>query len=233
MTYEFEGKTEKDAIEKAMQELGLERDSFDVEILEAQRGGLFKKGYVKIRLHTGDEPERKKTGGYEERSPRGREDAASDEPPDEAFEAKMIEFIGTILNRMNCQGRIRVERREKKKTGFTIDSTDSGIIIGKKGKTLDSLQLLATVYAAKINNAELKIVVDCEKYRLHHEESLVRLAYSVASKVRNTRHSILLEPMNPYDRRLVHSIIGETGDIETNSEGEGLYKQIRVSYRGR
>jgi spoIIIJ-associated protein len=232
MTYEFEGKTEKDAIEKAMQELGLERDSFDVEILEAQRGGLFKKGYVKIRLHTDEEPERKKTGSNEERIPRRRESAAPEEPADKEFESKVIDFVTVILERMNCEGTVHVERREKIKTGFTIDSKDSAIIIGKKGKTLDALQLLTTLYATKIYSAERKISLDCEKYRLHHEETLVRLAYSVAAKVRSTRHSILLEPMNPYDRRLVHSVIAETGDVETNSEGEGLYKQIRVSYRG-
>jgi spoIIIJ-associated protein len=232
MTYEFEGKTEKDAIEKAMQELGLERDSFDVEILEAQRGGLFKKGYVKIRLHTGDEPEQKKPSSYGERPPRRREEPISEEPADEEFEAKLAEFVMTMLHKMDCDGKIHAERREKKKISFTVDSKDSAIIIGKKGKTLDALQLLATLYAGKINKAEPKIILDCEKYRLHHEESLVRLAYSVASKVRSTRHSILLEPMNPYDRRLVHSVISESGDVETNSEGEGLYKQIRVSYRG-
>jgi spoIIIJ-associated protein len=232
MTYEFEGKTEKDAIEKAMRELGLERDSFDVEILEAQRGGLFKKGYVKIRLHTDDAPEQKKGSGYGERPPRRQEEPVFDEPADEEFEAKMTEFIMTIIRKLDCDGKIRVERREKKKIVFAVDSKDSAIIIGKKGKTLDALQLLTTLYATKINKSEPKIILDCERYRLHHDESLVRMAWSVAAKVRSTKHSILLEPMNPYDRRLVHSVIAETGDIETNSEGEGLYKQIRVSYRG-
>jgi spoIIIJ-associated protein len=233
MTYDFEGKTEKDAIEKAMQELGLDRDSFDVEILEAQRGGLFKKGFVRIRLHTDNASERPKDIGYNGKKARVRQASEPAEPADEKFESAMIEFIAAILEKMGCDGKVRVDRREKKKVTFTVDTKSSAIVIGKKGKNLDALQLIANLYSVKLARNNPRVILDCEHYRLHHEESLIRLAYSVAAKVRNTRQSILLEPMNPYDRRLVHSTIGESGDIETNSEGEGLYKQIRVSYRGK
>jgi spoIIIJ-associated protein len=257
MTDEFEGKTEKDAIERARMEFGLERDCFDVEILEAQRGGIFKKGYVKVMIHTDDATQGYGNDEYSsgDRSRNGERNGGrrhdnhndrrrgggqyadmqsdmGDEPADAEFESKLIEFISTVLAKMDCQGKVRVVRREKRKITLTIDSADSAIIIGKKGKNLDALQLLLNLFAAKIQSNDSKIILDCENYRLHHEESLVRLAYSVAAKVRNTRQSILLEPMNPHDRRLVHSAIGESGDIETNSEGEGLFKQIRVSYRG-
>jgi spoIIIJ-associated protein len=226
MIREFEGKTEKEAIEKAMQELDADRDSFDVEIVESQKGGLFKKRYVKIRIHTEDSLD-----SIEEpipRSPTQAEPAA----PDNEFEGKIAEFVTLTLQKMDCTGKINVERREKHKVVLAIDSPDSPIIIGKKGKTLDALQLLANLYAARMRHNDPKIILDCEKYRLHHEEALIRLAYSVASKVRSTGESVLLEPMNPYDRRLIHSTIGEADDIETQSEGDGLYKQIRVTYRG-
>jgi spoIIIJ-associated protein len=233
MTYEFEGKTEKDAIGKAMRELGLDRDSFDVEILEAQRGGLFKKGYVRISLHTNDPGEQPKDIDYNGKKIKVRQEPESGEPADEEFESTLIEFVTTLLKKMDCDGKVSVERREKKKTTFLVDTKNSAIVIGKKGRNLDSLQLIANLYAIKLSRSNPKVILDCENYRLHHEESLIRLAYSVASRVRGNKQSILLEPMNPYDRKLIHSTIGESGDVETNSEGEGLFKQIRVSYRGK
>ncbi|MDR3301661.1 MAG: protein jag [Spirochaetaceae bacterium] len=234
MKYEFEGKTEKEAIEKAMQELGLDRDSFDVEILEAQRGGFFKKGYVRICLHTSDTGNKSGDIDYNSpRKPRVRREPESEEPAEVEFESATIEFITTLLKKMGCDCTVSVERREKKKTTFVVETNNSAIVIGKKGKNLDAIQLIANLHSIKLNRSDPKIILDCENYRLHHEESLIRLAYSVAAKVRNTKQSMLLEPMNPYDRKLIHATIGESGDVETNSEGEGLFKQIRVSYRGK
>ena len=74
--------------------------------------------------------------------------------------------------------------------------------------------------------------MDIENYRIRREESLVRLAYTTADKVRMNRGSLLLEPMNPFERRLIHTTLNEIGDVETKSEGEGLYKQVRVFYKG-
>ena len=76
------------------------------------------------------------------------------------------------------------------------------------------------------------MILDSENYRIRREESLVRLAYTVADRVRENRGSILLEPMNPFDRRLIHTTLNDIADVETKSEGEGLYKQVRVFYRG-
>ena len=105
-------------------------------------------------------------------------------------------------------------------------------MIGRKGKTLDALQLLANVYAGRLDNPDTKIVLDTENYRIRREESLVRLAYTTADRVRTSRSSVLLEPMNPFERRLIHTTLNDIGDIETKSEGEGLYKQVRVLYKG-
>jgi spoIIIJ-associated protein len=78
----------------------------------------------------------------------------------------------------------------------------------------------------------MRVILDSENYRIRREESLVRLAYSVADKVRESRSSILLEPMNPFERRLIHTTLNDISDVETKSEGEGLYKQVRVFYKG-
>jgi spoIIIJ-associated protein len=244
MTYEFEGRTEKEAIDRAAEELGLERDSFDVEILETQKSGLFKKGFVKIKVYT-DKPvtlnPKKKAGDSVEYSHNDEESfqqesysqpVFGDPEPKNDFEKGLIAFTEGLLEHMNYPGKVSVQFREERKIGLKIDSEFSSILIGKKGKNLDAIQLLANIYAAKNGDDHIRVILDSENYRIRREESLVRLAYTVADKVRETRGSILLEPMNPFDRRLVHTTLNDISDIETKSEGEGLYKQVRVFYRG-
>jgi spoIIIJ-associated protein len=248
MEYEFEGRTEKEAIDNAAKELGLEKDDFDVEILETQKNGLFKKGFVKIRVHTGNTTFPRNTfqgnafqgnessKGKEETDARqrtGGSKAIFGEPvPQNEFEEKMAEFTTGIIERMGYPGKVTILFREKHKIGIKIDSEHSSILIGKKGKNLDALQLLLNIYAGRLGREDMRVILDTENYRIRREESLVRLAYSVAEKVRESRDSILLEPMNPFDRWLIHTTLNDINDVETKSEGEGLYKQVRVFYRG-
>jgi spoIIIJ-associated protein len=227
MTYEYEGRTEKEAIEKAVEELGMEQDSFDVEILESQKQGLFKKGMVRIRVHFNEE-------AYAPPSDDVLKDGFVSKVKREAkdtFEQQVIDFVEGVISHMGYRGVVSVQFRESHKLGLRIDSPDSSILIGKKGKNLDALQLITNLYASP-QRKNLLVILDSENYRLRREESLVRMAYSVADKVRETRQSILLEPMNPYDRRLIHTTISDIADLETKSEGEGTFKQVRVSFRG-
>jgi spoIIIJ-associated protein len=237
MVYEFEGRTEKEAIDRAAVELGLEKDGFDVEILETQRSGLFKKGYVKIQVHTDEvtnltgREERKQPAADRPAETRPRRDVQAAGTQD-GFEQKMTAFLSGLLERMGYDGTVSVLYREERKLGLKIESEHSSILIGKKGKNLDALQLLANIYAGRQGREDMRVILDSENYRLRREESLVRLAYTVADKVRENRGSILLEPMNPFDRRLIHTTLNDISDVETKSEGEGLYKQVRVFYRG-
>jgi spoIIIJ-associated protein len=232
MVYEFEGRTEKEAIDRAAKELGLEKDGFDVEILETQKNGLFKKGFVKIQIHT-DMPVQESPGA--EASAREgyySQPVFGDPEPKDEFEQKLLEFVLGLISRMGYEGKVSVQFREERKIGIKIDSEHSSILIGKKGKNLDALQLLANIYAGKLGREDLRVILDSENYRIRREESLVRLAYTVADRVRENRSSILLEPMNPFDRRLIHTTLNDISDVETKSEGDGLYKQVRVYYRG-
>ena len=122
--------------------------------------------------------------------------------------------------------------REEKKIELRLESSSSAVIIGKKGRNLDALQLLTNVYAGKLGRSDERIILDIENYRIRREESLVRLAYTTADRVRTSRNSFLLDPMNPFERRIVHTTLNDIGDIETKSEGEGLFKQVRVKYKG-
>jgi len=247
MVFEFEGRTEKEAIDRAAEELGLHKDDFDVEILETQRSGLFKKGYVKIKVHTNQNgsPAPGRMQGVSEDDYDENEEAApaervreksqpvfGDPEPKNEFEQHMVEFMEGLMERMGYSGKISILFREEHKIGLKIDSEHSSILIGKKGKNLDALQLLANIYAGRRGREDMRVILDSENYRIRREESLVRLAYTVAERVRENRGSILLEPMNPFDRRLIHTTLNDIADVETKSEGEGLYKQVRVYYRG-
>jgi spoIIIJ-associated protein len=233
MIYEFEGKTEREAIELAAQELGLDTSSFDVEIIESQGGGLFKKGKVRIRVHTKDAP----FPVAEEEPPAQDAEVAAQrhvEPiPMEDFERKMIEWTKEVISRMGYSAEVSVAFREPKKLGLRIDTESASILIGKKGRNIDALQLLSNVYAGTLGHNDIKVVLDSENYRLRREEALVKIAYETAEEVRRTGRSILLEPMNPFERRIIHTTLNDIIDIETKSEGEGLMKQVRVMMKGR
>ena len=230
MTYEFEAKTEKEAIELAAAELGLESDQFDVEILETQKNSLFKKGYVRIRVQTDDAV--KQSPVESESSFANAKRVFADPLPQDEFEKRLVEFISEMITKMGYEVKVEVLFREEHKIGIKLNSPSSSILIGRKGKNLDALQLLANVYAGRLGREDVRIILDSENYRIRREESLVRLAYTTADKVRASHNSILLEPMNPFERRLIHTTLNDIGDVETKSEGEGLYKQVRVIYKG-
>jgi len=227
MTRDFEGKTEQDAINQAIEALHIEREDFDVEILDNGRRGLFKKANVKIRVHI-DSAEVE-----EDNSPVIAEDEdieqeeEEDLEPNEELETSLCEFIDGMIAHMGYESKTTVSSRKGRKVTLEISSESSNIIIGRKGKNLDAIQVLANVFAGKIDS-ERKIIVDSEGYRIRHEEQIIKNAYRTAMQVRKTGRSRLLEPMNPYERRLVHTALNDVTGIETKSEGEGLYKQVRV-----
>lgn len=214
MIREFEGKTEQEAIDMAISELGLERDDFDVEIIDQHKKTLFKRGSVKIRVHI-PEPVSEKTYSNEVLSSESEN------------EEKILEFIQNLITKMGYECKVNINFRKDLKLGFNIDSPNSSIIIGRKGKNLDAIQLLANVYAAKLDE-DYKIIIDSEDYRMRHEEYIVRNAFKNAEYVRKTGKSKLLEPMNPFERRLIHTALNDFNGVETKSEGDGLYKQVRI-----
>ena len=236
MTYEYEGKTEKEAIEKAASELGLEKDQFDVEILESQKKSLFKNGYVKIRVHTVDS-QNNVSPEFDGKVPNATSRAnnpsiVSNPMPQDEFEQNLVDFTKNLIEKMGYEVAVEIMFREDKKIGIKLTSSSSSILIGRKGKNLDALQLIVNVYAGHLGREDVRVILDTENYRIRREESLVRLAYVTADKVRQKKTSMLLEPMNPFERRLIHTTLNDISDVETKSEGEGLYKQVRVLYKG-
>ena len=214
MVREFEGKTEKEAIDKAIADLGLEQDEFDVEVLDTEKSGFLNlQKKVRIRVHLPDA-----TSGGDE--------------PETDFEHAVVDFVSNLTKKMGFPSEVKIAYREPEKLVLRLESQHSGILIGKKGRNLDALQLLANVVAGRLEESDVKVVLDSENYRARREESLIRMAQQVGDQVKRTRRSRLLEPMNPFERRLIHTTLNDVSDIETHSEGEGLYKQVRISYRG-
>lgn len=222
MIKEFEGKTRNEAIEKAIAELGLDRDELDVEIIEEGKG-LFKKGPVKIRISLEDETEQ--TQNSDDVTVVDNLEPESDE------EKKVLEFLSTLLQKMGYEGEIFISFREEGKVGLEICGDHSAILIGKKGKNLDALQLLVNTYANKIGVEGTRFLLDVENYRNKREEALIILARKTAHHLRKNRGSKLLDLMNPYERRIIHTTINEFENLHTVSEGEGLYKKVRIFYK--
>lgn len=240
MTRDFEGRTEQEAINKAVEELHIEREDFDVEILDNGRRGLFKKTNVKIRVHIDTEEDEDDSlpavddedskdsplaDSYEDDSHEDEDE--EDLEPNEELENQVCQFLDGVIEHMGYKATTKVVSRKGKKVNLNIESDDSSIIIGRKGKNLDALQVLANVFAGKVDS-DRKIIVDSESYRVRHEEQIIKNAYRTAQQVRKTGRSRLLEPMNPYERRLVHTALNDVTGIETKSEGDGLYKQVRI-----
>ena len=142
MMKEFEGRSEQEAIAKAVEELHIEREDFDVEIIEPVRKGLFKKSNVKIRIHF-DEPGEIVDDSFS--MPRTEDEPELDGPINSDLEDKLLTFVATILDKMGYEGSVSVSFRKERKLGLNIDSDNSSIIIGRKGKNLDAIQLLANV----------------------------------------------------------------------------------------
>jgi len=219
MIKEFEGKTEKDAIQRAVSELGLQQDEFDVEILETISNGFFKRGSVKIRVHV-----------------EGNDNiVSSQESFNSDIEKDTAVFVSNVIEKMGFPGKVSVNFRDERKIGLDIKSDHSAILIGKKGKNMDAIQLLANVYLGKITASDekpVRVIIDSENYRRRREDNIIRMAQKTADQVIRSKNSKLLEPMNPFERRLIHTALNEMTDVITKSEGDGLYKQVRIIYKG-
>lgn len=238
----FEGRSEQEAIDAAAEALGLEQDEFEIEILDMQKGGLFGLAKtVRIRVILPGEPEPYEEEGNQRESRESRDGttvrtggfrAAENPQPETDFEHGVVDFVQQVSAKMGYPADVVIMYRDENKLGLRLDSEHANILIGRKGKNLDALQLLVNVVAGNLGENDVKIILDTEGYRARREEQLIQLAHKVGDQVLRTRGSKLLEPMNPFERRLIHTTLNDIEDIGTESEGDGLYKQVRVFFKG-
>ena len=202
---EFTGKTVDDAKKNALTELKLTEDKIQVEILEQGSKGFFN--------IIGTKPAKIKVTVKR----------------DYIFEGK--KFLQDILNCMDINTEISI-KEENNIINVLLTGQNMGILIGYRGETLDSLQYLLSLIINKGHETEYKrVVLDTENYRLKREETLQRLAGKMAGRVKRSGKYIKLEPMNPYERRIIHSSLQNDPYINTYSEGEEPYRRVIVDLK--
>ena len=202
---EFEGKTTEEAIENACAHFQVPPEELEIEIVSVGSPGIFGLGGRKARIRAA-----LLQGQEDDLLPRARE------------------ILEQVLAKMQEPATVTVTQEEDR-INLLIETDDAGLLIGKQGQTLDALQYLVTKMLAKQTRKKVRIAIDVEAYRARHNEALALLAQKYGEKVKRSGRPITLNPMNPYDRRIVHMALQGDKDLKTISRGEGLYKKVVIS----
>jgi spoIIIJ-associated protein len=204
-TIEMTGRNVEEAVKNALAELKVTEDKIEFEVLDEGSKGFFKL--------LGTKPAR----------------VLVKVKRDYIYEAKA--FIRDVLNSMGIRAEIRI-KEEDNVVKISLTGPDMGIIIGYRGETLDSLQYLVSLVVNKGHETEYKrVVLDTENYRQKREETLKRLAMKTADKVIRSGRSFKLEPMNPYERRVIHSALQNDPKIQTFSEGDEPFRRVVIDVK--
>ena len=247
---ESTGKSEEAAIEAALQKLGMDRDEVSVEVLERAKSGFLGIGScpakVKVTYEAPDEPEtpapveevaaapvaepvkeEKPAPVVEAEAPAAQPAAA----PAQGDKAEQIDaFLTGLLSHMGAAAKPVIKMDENGTYQVELVGQDLGSLIGRRGETLDAIQQL-TGYAVNHGQSKrVRIHVDAEGYRAKREESLIRLAHKVAGKVVKYRRNVTLEPMNAYERHVIHTALQDTPDVTTYSIGTEPNRRTVVAY---
>lgn len=150
------------------------------------------------------------------------------------LEDKAVGFLKQVFEAMSLPVEIQVSYNdEEKEMSINLVGEDMGILIGKRGQTLDSLQYLTGLVLNKGKNVYVKVKLDTEDYRARRKETLENLARGIAFKVKKTKRQVVLEPMNPYERRIIHFTLQGNRNVETFSEGEEPFRHVVVKPKNR
>ena len=150
----------------------------------------------------------------------------------ETLEDRAIDFLSQVFDAMNLDVKIAAAFNEEEcEMNIDLSGEDMGILIGKRGQTLDSLQYLTSLVVNKGESTYIRVKLDTEDYRRRRKETLENLARGIAFKVKKTRKPVVLEPMNPYERRIIHASLQGNRYVETVSEGEEPYRHVVVKLK--
>ena len=147
-----------------------------------------------------------------------------------SVEDNIREFLGKVFEAMNLEVEIIISK-EDNNYAVELKGADMGVLIGKRGQTLDSLQYLANLAVNKNSEEYVKVKIDTEDYRNRRKETLENLAKNIAYKVKRTKRPVSLEPMNPFERRVIHSALQNDRFVTTHSEGEEPYRHVVVTLK--
>lgn len=226
ITIEKSAKTVQQAINEALDELGLSVDDVIIEVLdEGEGGGLLGLGRrpAKVRVtaeeDTAAESEAAEYFGDDE-------DYAGD--PETPEEAETTSYVASILSGIGIHGKIS-SYREEDTLHIEVTGQDCGAAIGRHGETLEAIQYLASLVANKVSESRIRVVVDIGGYRRRREDTLISMAERAADKVVRTGINYSLDPMNPAERRIVHSALQNFPGVTTYSEGEEPDRHVVIA----
>lgn len=225
---EFTGKTVDEAIENGLKELNATRENVEIRVLEEGKKKLFGsvKARVEIALKEGvatKEEEKAETEVKEEKSCCKKE--CNDGEKTDGKRA--VEFLDGLFEVLKINAATELVS-EGEKIEINVTAANTNEIIGKRGATIDAIQTLASAVANKGRDKYTRVVVDCENYRETREATLKRLAENLAQKAIRFEKKIRLEPMNPYERRIIHSTLSEYEGVKTQSEGKEPQRYIVI-----
>lgn len=203
---EVSAKTVSDAITEACQKFVVTSDKLDYIVVEEGSSGFLgigaKPAVIKARVKCVSVPDRAK------------------------------DFLKEVFDAMNIIVAVNVKYDEvNKNLNIDLSGDEMGILIGKRGQTLDSLQYLVSLVVNKGSEEYIRVKVDTEDYRKRRKETLENLAKNIAYKVKRTKHSVSLEPMNPYERRIIHSALQNDKYVTTHSEGDEPFRRVVVTLK--
>ena len=248
---EVRGKTADDALAKGLAQLGLERDDVSVEIIERGKKGVFGIGaveaVVRVTYDAPDEPAAPKPApapraakpapAPKPETPKPAAPKPSPAPATEKFQrpegtqAQQTEaFLKGLLERMGVQAEMTISPREAGGLDVQLSGEHIGAVIGRRGETLDAIQHLTNYVVNRGSDRHAHINVDAENYRSKREESLVHLAEKMAEKAIKYKRSMALEPMNSYERHVIHTALQDYEGVTTSSTGTEPNRRVVVSY---
>ncbi|EPY6471542.1 RNA-binding cell elongation regulator Jag/EloR [Clostridium sporogenes] len=202
---EMTGKTIEEAINHGLMELNTSKDKVEIKVIDEGS-----KGFLNFI---------------------GTRPAKIEMNLKKDYEKEVRDFLESILKSMNVEANINIKEK-KDVIKIDLSGSDMGIIIGYRGETLDSLQYLVSLVINKDQSCDYKrVILDTENYRDKREETLKKLARRLGHKVRETGRSVKLEPMNPYERRIIHSELQNNNYVETYSEGEEPFRKVVINLR--
>ena len=202
---EVSAKTVDDAITEATIKLGTTSDKIEVEVIE--KGST---GFLGIKSKPAIIKARKKNDTVD----------------------NIREFLENVFSAMNMEVTIDIKKAEDDKVyEVELSGKEMGLLIGKRGQTLDSLQYLTNLAVNKHSDGYIKVKLDTEDYRQRRKDTLENLAKNIAYKVKRTKRPVSLEPMNPFERRVIHSALQGDRYVETHSEGEEPFRHVVVTLK--
>jgi spoIIIJ-associated protein len=200
------GKTVEEAVKSALEELKTTKEQVEIKILEEPSKGIF--GLI------GTKPAKVRVVIVED--------------------SKQIvtEFLDQMLQNMGIHAKYDIKlKKEKNILHVNVIGQDMGVLIGRRGQTLDAVQYLVSLVVNKDREDYLKVIIDTENYRKKREQTLIRLAKKLAYKVQTTKENVVLEPMNPYERRIIHAALQNHPKVVTKSEGEEPFRKVVIAMK--